>query len=150
MQLQDIKTTTARKSKKRVGRGGKRGTYSGRGIKGQKARSGHRIRPALRDIISKIPKKRGYAVPKIGMKYFGVNLQEIVGKFESGATITLKALAEKGLVKTRGGRMPQVKILGGVKDQADGTKLKHKLHFKNLTVSKSAAEKIKDAGGSVE
>jgi large subunit ribosomal protein L15 len=149
MQLQDIKTTTNRKSKKRVGRGGKRGTYSGRGIKGQKARSGHRIRPALRDIIAKIPKKRGYAVPKIGMKYLGVNLGAITQKFESGSIITLKALMEKGLIKKRGGRMPQVKILGGWLDQTDGKKFKHKLHFKNLAVSKSAAEKIKEAGGEI-
>lgn len=45
--------------KKRIGRGGKRGTYSGHGMKGQKARAGHRIRPAERDLIQHLPKLRG-------------------------------------------------------------------------------------------
>ncbi len=47
------------KSKKRVGRGGKRGTYSGRGIKGQKSRAGRKMRPAIRDLIQRTPKLRG-------------------------------------------------------------------------------------------
>jgi large subunit ribosomal protein L15 len=59
MQLHEIKGLK-NKEKKRVGRGGKRGTYCGRGIKGQKARAGAKIRPALRDFIKKIPKLRGY------------------------------------------------------------------------------------------
>ena len=53
MLLRDLKPKTSKKSKKRIGRGGKRGTYSGRGIKGQKARAGHRIRPEIRDILKK-------------------------------------------------------------------------------------------------
>ncbi len=60
MQLHQIQTGTRKKEKKRVGRGGKRGTYCGRGIKGQRARAGAKIRPALRDLIKKIPKIRGY------------------------------------------------------------------------------------------
>lgn len=47
--------------KTRVGRGGKRGTTSGKGQKGQKSRSGRRIRPAERDLIIRIPKLRGFA-----------------------------------------------------------------------------------------
>lgn len=60
MQLHEIKKPENIKDKKRIGRGGKRGTYCGRGIKGQKARAGAKIRPALRDLIKKIPKIRGY------------------------------------------------------------------------------------------
>lgn len=60
MQLHQIKPSHKSKSEKRIGRGGKRGTYSGRGIKGQKARAGAKKRPALRDFVKKIPKKRGY------------------------------------------------------------------------------------------
>ncbi len=60
MQLHQISKNKARKSPKRVGRGGKKGTYCGRGIKGQKARAGAKIRPELRDFIKKIPKVRGY------------------------------------------------------------------------------------------
>ena len=57
------------RKKKRVGRGGKRGTTSGRGTKGQKSRSGHRIRPAERDLLIRIPKLRGYRNKSIQKKY---------------------------------------------------------------------------------
>jgi len=59
MQFHNIFSDHSYKSKKRVGRGGKKGTYSGRGMKGQKARAGHRIRPAIRDFMMKVPKLRG-------------------------------------------------------------------------------------------
>jgi len=61
MQLHDLKPLHPNKSSKRVGRGGKRGTTSGRGTKGQRARAGHRIRPAERDLIQRLPKLRGFA-----------------------------------------------------------------------------------------
>ncbi|PIS13477.1 MAG: hypothetical protein COT67_01505 [Candidatus Tagabacteria bacterium CG09_land_8_20_14_0_10_41_14] len=60
MQLHQLKPSTKNKDKKRIGRGGKRGTYSGRGLKGQKSRAGRKLRPQLRDIIKRLPKKRGY------------------------------------------------------------------------------------------
>src|SRR5487761_215729 len=47
------------KTRKRIGRGGKRGTYSGRGMKGQKSRAGAGIRPEFRMFLQKIPKLRG-------------------------------------------------------------------------------------------
>ena len=59
MQLHTLKRKTKNKTKKIVGRGGKRGTYSGRGLKGQKARAGRKIRPEFRDLLKKIPKQRG-------------------------------------------------------------------------------------------
>ena len=71
-----IQKTKFRKSR-RVGRGGKRGTYSGRGIKGQKARAGAKIRPALRDILKKIPKLRGYKFKSFRQKPSVVNLEDI-------------------------------------------------------------------------
>ena len=58
MKLHELSST--HKKTKRVGRGGKRGTTSGRGTKGQKSRSGHRMRPAQRDLILRIPKHRGF------------------------------------------------------------------------------------------
>ncbi|MDD5552006.1 MAG: hypothetical protein PHI88_02520 [Candidatus Pacebacteria bacterium] len=60
MQLHEIRPIHKLKQKKRVGRGGKKGTYCGRGVKGQKARAGAKIRPELRDLVKKIPKLRGY------------------------------------------------------------------------------------------
>ena len=61
MQLHELKPKTARQNSKRIGRGrgSGKGKTSGRGTKGQKARSGHKLRPELRDIIKKIPKLRG-------------------------------------------------------------------------------------------
>jgi large subunit ribosomal protein L15 len=114
MQLHELKPTHKPKKKKRIGRGGKRGTYSGRGIKGQKSRAGRKIRPEIRDFIKKIPKKRGYkfkAKPKPQI----VNLKDLEKVFSvSGEKdtiiITPKALFKAGLigkVDSRG-----VKILG--------------------------------------
>lgn len=60
MQLNQLKPKIKNKNSKRVGRGGKRGAYSGKGLKGQKSRAGRKIRPQIRDIIKRIPKKRGY------------------------------------------------------------------------------------------
>ena len=59
MQLHQIQTKNSLKKSKRIGRGGKRGTYSGKGIKGQKSRAGAKIRPEIRDFIKKLHKLRG-------------------------------------------------------------------------------------------
>ena len=61
MRLHELKPFHPNKSHKRVGRGGKRGTTSGHGTKGQKSRAGHKIRPAERDLIQRLPKLRGFA-----------------------------------------------------------------------------------------
>src|SRR3990167_4622491 len=86
------------KKKKRVGRGGKRGTTSGRGTKGQKSRAGHRIRPAIRDLLIRIPKLRGYKNKSIQSKNLVLN----VGN--------LQKLPESVFTKENLGN---VKILGG-------------------------------------
>ena len=131
-----------RKRHKRVGRGGKRGTYSGRGIKGQKARAGRRIRPQIRDIIKKIHKRRGYGKNRAKSVYAGkakpavVNLREIDKKFKDGEKVTAKLLVERGLIESSGGKMPKVKILGV-------GKLTKKLEFdKSLLMSNSVAKKF--------
>ena len=49
-----------KKRVQRIGRSGKRGSYSGRGVKGQKSRAGRRLYPAERDLIMRIPKRRGF------------------------------------------------------------------------------------------
>lgn len=135
MQLHQLKPVHKTKNKKRVGRGGKRGTYSGRGVKGQKARAGAKIRPALRDFIKKIPKKRGYRFkgrkqekPQI------VNLKDLEKYFKEGEIVNPKTLLEKGLVnKIKGKQLPKVKILG------QGTITK-KLIIEDCLVSKSVAK----------
>ena len=118
MQLHELKRKTPNRSKKRVGRGGKRGKTSGRGHKGQKARSGHRIRPEIRDMIKKIPKQRGHgkhrAVSVRGdtRKPAIINLGTLDKFFENGAIVSPATLLEKGLIHMRGGKFPVVKILG--------------------------------------
>lgn len=59
MQLHLLEPLHHNLEKKRIGRGGKRGKTAGRGQKGQKSRAGHKIRPAERDFIQRLPKLRG-------------------------------------------------------------------------------------------
>lgn len=60
MQIHNLKREHPNKKDRIVGRGGKHAKTSGRGGKGQTARAGNKRRPELRDIIKKLPKKRGY------------------------------------------------------------------------------------------
>ena len=143
MQLHQIKRKNKNKSKKRIGRGGKRGSYSGKGIKGQKSRAGRKLRPELRDIIKKIPKKRGYRFKSFVKKPKTINLNLIEKHFESGQKVTPKSLLEKGLIEKKKGFLPDVKLLGG------GI-LTKKLLVSKCQISKPALEKIKKAGGNVE
>ncbi len=142
MQLHQISKNKSNKVGKRVGRGGKRGTFSGRGVKGQKARSGRKLRPEWRDLLKSIPKKRGYKFKSIQDKPAVLNLQDLNAAFNGGEAITFSVLLQKGLIAKAGGRWPQVKILG--QDQ-----LTKKLNFKGLTASKSAKEAILKAGGTL-
>jgi len=142
MQLNDIKIKTSNKSKRRVGRGGKRGTYSGKGMKGQKSRAGRKMRPELRDIIKKIPKKRGYSAPTIEIKPQVVNLADIEAIFPEGKKVTPAELFSLKLVRKVNGKLPTVKILGK-------GEIKKKIEVLNCSVSASAREKIEKAGGSI-
>ena len=112
MQLYQVKPIHKQKTKKRIGRGGKRGTYSGKGIKGQKSRAGRKMRPEIRDFIKKIPKKRGYRFKSIKSKPEIVNLKDLEKYFNEGEIVSPETLLEKGLIGRIKGRMPEVKILG--------------------------------------
>lgn len=141
MQLHTLSGRTRRKRGKRVGRGGKRGTTAGRGTKGQKARAGHRIRPALRDVMKQLPKQRGYRFRSISEKPRVVMLSDLEERFESGARITPRALRSKKLLKNSDvGRA--IKILGtGAVTKA--------FTILGMGVSAEAEKKIRDAGGDV-
>ncbi len=130
MQIFQIQPKFKNKDKKRVGRGGKRGTYSGRGIKGQKARAGRKIRPQIRDFIKKIPKKRGYRFKPLRTKPEIVNLKDLEKFFQDGEIVNPETLLEKGLIKRIKGKIPRVKILGA-------GDLKKKLKIENCLVSQS-------------
>lgn len=118
-----------------MGRGGKRGTYSGRGIKGQRARAGARIRPEMRDILKKIPKLRGYKFKSFRLKPAVVNLEVIAKKFKSGDTVSPESLWKAGLVAKIKGRIPAIKVLGR-------GELGKKLQFKGVSFSAGVRDKL--------
>ncbi|HEY4497904.1 MAG TPA: uL15 family ribosomal protein [Candidatus Paceibacterota bacterium] len=121
MQAHNLVKPAGQKEKRRIGRGGKRGSFSGRGIKGQKSRAGRRIRPQIRDVVKKIHKRRGYG--KNRGKSFGylpqkptvVSKRSIEDAFEDGAHITPQELVERKLVRRTKGRKLVVKVLGNTK-----------------------------------
>lgn len=135
MQLHQLKPTQKKKRKKRIGRGGKRGTYSGRGVKGQKARAGRKIRPEIRDFIKKIPKKRGYRF-KAKPKPQTVNLKDLERYYKENEIVSPETLLKKGLIVRVKGRIPKVKILG------KSGKLTKKLKIKNCKISKSVKNEM--------
>jgi len=151
MQLHDVQPKTKRKDTKRVGRGGSRGTYSGRGQKGQKARSGG-MRPDFRGgdtpLWKLFPKQRG-ANKKTDIKHrmfqirqekpVALNLDSLNKAFSDGETVSKDTLVEKGFIKNA---KVKVKIL------SDG-KLEKKLTFSELNFSESALKKIKDSGSTI-
>jgi large subunit ribosomal protein L15 len=143
MQLHQLQRNKKAKTKKRVGRGGLRGKTSGRGHKGQKARSGHSIRPEIRDAIKKIPKLRGYKFAPIKSKPVPVNLTAIENTFSAGDEVSPKTLINSGLVNRRKGKIPAIKILG------TGA-LSKKVNVSGVTVSESAKGQIEKAGGKIK
>ena len=142
MQLHQISRIQKQKSKKRVGRGGAHGTFSGRGVKGQKSRAGAKIRPAWRDLIKQIPKKRGYKFKSTADSHLVINLGILNKVFKEGDLVSIDSLLKKQLISRIKGVIPEVKILG------DG-EINRKLSFKGLAMSDSAREKIRKAGGSI-
>ena len=140
MQLHQIKPLHKGKSARRVGRGGKRGTYSGRGIKGLHARAGAKLRPAEREILKKIPKLRGYRFRSFRKRPVAVNITHIAPHFTEGEKITPALLIKKGIVQKSKGRVPQIKILGN-------NGIKKRFVFEDILVSRSIAERSGIASG---
>ena len=146
MQLHNIKPNHKSKKRKRIARGGKRGGYSGRGIKGQKSRAGAKIRPAIRDLIVKFPKQRGrakHAFKSLVRKPVVLNLEVIEKKFRDREIVNPATLFKKKLITSKESSISKIKILG------EGEILK-KLAFYNVLLSKSARVKIEKAGGTVK
>jgi large subunit ribosomal protein L15 len=138
MQIHEIVRENPNRKSRQVGRGGTRGKTSGRGGKGQTARAGNKRRPALRDVIKRIPKLRGRGVnmnKAFRANYIPVNLGDL-NIFENGSIVSPQTLIAMGLVQMRLGRIPKVKIL------ATG-KLEKKLTFENVEFSETAKEAVK-------
>lgn len=135
MQVHQLKPKHKLKKKKRIGRGGKRGTYSGKGIKGQKSRAGRKFAPVIRELIKKYPKLRGYRFKGQDKNLAIVNIGDLDKKFKESEVVNSKALLERKLIRRIKGKTPKVKILGR-------GELKKKLTIENCELSKSAKEKI--------
>jgi large subunit ribosomal protein L15 len=151
LNLSNLKPASPRKDRKRVGRGlgSGKGRYSGRGIKGQKSRSGsHKMRAGFEGgqmpIYMRLGKQRGsYSKDAMPMgphrtSTVPVNVRDL-DRFDEGAEVTPETLAQIGLIRNT---RVDVKILG---HGALKTKLTVTAHF----FSASAREKIEGAGGSV-
>ena len=148
MQIHQLKGTN-RKRSRRVGRGGKRGTFSGRGTKGQKARAGASQRPDFRGgdqpLWKVLPKLRGSTKKQeIKKRTFQlhqnkpavVNFSRIDKYYKDGEIVSKLTLMQKGLISTgKNG----VKILG----TGD---LKRKVTFDGVEFSKKAQERAVKMG----
>ena len=144
MRLDELKPAEGSKfTRKRVGRGIGSGTgkTSGKGHKGQNARSGGGVRPGFEGgqmpLYRRLP-KRGFT-NIFAKQYVAINVEEL-NKFEDGAEVTTEALLEKGVIS---------KALDGVKILGRG-ELTTKLTVKVAKYSESAKEKIEKAGGKAE
>jgi large subunit ribosomal protein L15 len=151
LNLSNLKPASPRKDRKRIGRGlgSGKGRYSGRGIKGQKSRSGsHKMRAGFEGgqmpIYMRLGKQRGpYSKDAMPMgphrtQTVPVNVRDL-DRFDEGAEVTPETLAEIGLIRNT---RIDVKILGH-------GELKKKLAVTAHYFSESAREKIEGAGGSV-
>ena len=152
LNLSNLRPAQARKDRKRVGRGpgSGKGRYSGRGIKGQKSRSGSHKMPAgfeggQMPIDMRTGKLRGNtsadAMPIGPFRTYSqpVNVGSLDERFDAGAEVTLDALKAAGLISKLS---VDVKILG------EGA-LTKKLTVTAHSFSRSAVEKIEAAGGTV-
>lgn len=132
---------------RRVGRGqsSTRGKTAGRGTKGQRARAGNKRRPEMRDIIKKLPKRRGYGKNRArtvdGTKPDAValSLSRLDQVFENGSEINKETLLSKGLL---GRKRMVAKIVGGETSK--------KFAIKGFSVSASARAAIEKAGGQIK
>jgi large subunit ribosomal protein L15 len=128
--------------KKRVARGNSsgHGTYSGRGIKGQKSRTGRDLRIGFEGgqipLVRALSRKRGFSNSRFRVEYEPINVSQL-NKLPAGSTVTPESLRAAGIVKSR---LLPVKILG------DG-ELNVKLDVDVDKVSASAKAKIEAAGG---
>lgn len=145
MKLHELeKNIGATHAKKRVGRGSGSGLgkTSGRGQKGQKARSGGSINPVFEGgqlpLYRRLP-KRGFSNYPFKKEYAVINLSDL-NVFEDGTVVTPALLKERGIVK---------KQLSGIKVLGEG-QLEKKLTVQAHKFSKNALDKINESGSKAE
>ncbi len=142
--LNSFKLPAKRKARTRVGRGnGSKGTYSGRGLKGQKSRSGGGV-PLFFEggqlpLVKRLPFLRGFK-NRFKKDFSIVNLSDIENKFNDGDLVNSESLFDLNLIRNK---VSYVKILGN-------GNLKKSLKISVHAVTKSAEEKIKKSGSTIE
>ncbi len=140
MQIQELKPKVKRQKRKRVGRGGKRGIYSGRGNKGQKARTNHRLK------LKRIGSGLSRHLPKLGgfkskhPKAQVVDIADLDKEFKSGLIINPQTLKKEDFIKDSNA---PVKIL-------EKGKVTKKFIVENCRVSVIVKEAVVKAGGTVK
>lgn len=143
MQIHEIPSSD-RMRRKRVGRGGKRGTYSGRGNKGQKARSGAHVNPLFEggrsSLVERLKKVRGFK--SVRAKKTFVKISDISRVFVSGETVSHETLVGKKLA-------PKKILKSGVKVIGLGVIPKGLLFDGSLSLSESVRSRIELAGGKI-
>ena len=145
MKLHELNSALGATHRRKVvgrGPGSGHGKTSGRGEKGQKARSGGKVSPWFEGgqtpLYRRLP-RRGFSNKRFETKYAIVNVSDL-NRFKDGDTITPEVLKESGLVK---------KELNGIKVLGNGT-LEKKLTVKANVFTNSAITKIEEKGGSTE
>ncbi len=143
MQIHQL-TVKKRKDKKTVGRGGKRGTYSGRGNKGQKARSGASIDPLFEggrsSLVERLKKVRGFK--SLNAKKTVVKLENLEKFFKDGDVVSLEALIATKLVD-------KSRSKDGVKILTNGELTKKLTISAEILLSETAKAAITKAGGTI-
>ncbi|MDO9231504.1 MAG: 50S ribosomal protein L15 [bacterium] len=144
MQVNTLKLNSKKKKRKTIGRGGKKGTYCGKGNKGQKARSGAHVDPLFEGgrstLIDHMKKKKGFKSRET--KATVLSLDQIEKEFKDGEIVNVESLVKTKLLG-KVIKREKIKILGA-------GKFSKKLSFsKDILLSESAKEAIKKAGGKV-
>ncbi len=133
------------RKRKRIGRGDAsgNGSFSGKGMKGQKSRSGGGVRPGFEGgqlpLIKRLPSLRGFT-NIFKTQYHAVNLDTILEAYPNGGEVSLETLVENGVLKDQ--KLP-LKILGRGEINVNFKVSAHKF-------TKSAKEKIETAGGTIQ
>ncbi len=146
MKLHELeRNRSAKHERRRVGRGmgSGLGKTSGRGEKGQKARSGVSIKATFEGgqlpLYRRLP-KRGFSNSDFKIRYATINVSDLNEKFKDGDVVTPELLKEIGLLKNQ---------LDGVKILGDG-EIEKKLTVKAHKFSKTAIEKLEKSGSTIE
>jgi large subunit ribosomal protein L15 len=144
MQIHEL-SVGKKPKRKLIGRGGKRGTYSGRGNKGQKARSGGNIDPLFEggrsSLVQRMKKLRGFK--SIHPKKNTISLALLEKFFDNGEKVSVETLVAKKLVR-------ESKVKNGIKILSRGELTKKLTIEAGILISESAQAAIEKAGGTVE